>query len=198
MRRLKTPESTGSWRIREQGARWWVVCLVAAAGFTASLPADAQNSHLSGFVTGKVFAGESIVSGATVEIASNDTISTAVSDDFGRFFILNLPSGNYTIRAEFDGTVAVKDISLERGRSATHNIALSLVSAALGAQEPDHSEPQGSAEKVDLSQYLEEVTRTFDGWERADTDALLRGFDFFPPESEPETEVEATEAAAGY
>lgn len=169
--------------------RWLLlVGLAVCYGLVAGSPVEAQVQHLSRFVTGKVFAGEALLPGATIELVSNGGSLTAISDQSGRFLIPNPPSGSYTIRAKFGGTVATEEqIQLEQGRSTSHDIVLNVDAPPGSPGTASLEPPQGRSHSIELSRYLEMI----DGWEEADTEALLNGFDLSSGEEAPAPEEAA-------
>jgi hypothetical protein len=114
--------------------RWLAVATAMALVFCSSSPAGAQ-AVSSASVTGAVRdASEAIVPGATVQMRSSDTNRTwqAVTDDRGRFRLLNLPVGDYRLSVEIAGfATANVDLTLEVGQAL--NVPIVLKPAAVDA-----------------------------------------------------------------
>ena len=99
-----------------------LICVLAA------LPALAGNGKIAGVVkdeTGQVLPGANIV----VEIGGDKV--GAIADDKGRYFILNIMPGSYTVNASYIGHQTVKQTDIEVRLDLTTTVDFALETEAI-------------------------------------------------------------------
>ncbi len=115
--------------------KWFAVCAVAVLCALLAVPAAAQTQITTGVIQGTVMdASGAVVPGANIAAKNLDTNATrsVASDADGRFALLLLPSGRYTLTVTKDGfATRVQDgIVLTVGQAINLNVDMKVAAAS--------------------------------------------------------------------
>jgi hypothetical protein len=108
-------------------ATWLRTAAMALAVLLLALPVMAQ-SATTGVIEGRVTNAQGgPIADAVITATAGRAPVTGTTDDQGRYFLVNLPPGSYTVRAEAQnfGTVVQEDISVKIGTRSRVDFALS-------------------------------------------------------------------------
>ena len=101
--------------------------LMLCAALLTAVPAAAQDASVTGTAAD---ATKAVLPGVTVTASNRDTgvQTVAVSDESGRYRLLNLPPGTYRLQAELSGfsTVVIDTVELRVGQNATVTFEMRL------------------------------------------------------------------------
>lgn len=132
--------------------------------------AAAQNGTITGSVT-EGMAGQPITS---VQVYLVDTSLGTLTNQAGRFLILNVPAGTYQLRAERIGYGTVtQEVVLAAGATAQVNLEMSTV--ALGLDEIIVTGTAGAARRREVGNSIAQLNLTDLPEPVVNTDALLQG-----------------------
>lgn len=179
--------------------RPWAVPMAAFLGLLMlSLPAAAANGKIAGVVTDD--SGEPLP-GANVVTNVAGRKSGAIADEMGRYFIINVPPGTYTVEASYVGhqTVQVEDLRVRLDLTTNLDLTLPVRAVAgetvtvtaerpmvepslttsratIGASELNNTMPVGDLQ--DLVNTTPSVFRGYiRGGRKAETKVLIDGID---------------------
>jgi hypothetical protein len=115
--------------------KWVAVCAVAVLCALLAVPAAAQTQITTGVIQGTVVdATGAVIPGANIEAKNLDTNATrsVVSDADGRFALLLLPSGRYTLTVTKDGfaTRVQEGVVLTVGQAINLNVDMKVAAAS--------------------------------------------------------------------
>ena len=145
--------------------------LLLAAAMAVPTGASAQD----GTVTGQVTDGTTQRPLGSVQVYLVDTGLGTLSRDNGRYIILNVPAGQYTLRAERIG-YAPADVQITVSAGGTVQEDFSLQSQALGLDEIVVTGTAGAARRREIGNTISQLNVSQDVVEPpANVDALLQG-----------------------
>ncbi|MDH3223196.1 MAG: TonB-dependent receptor [Gemmatimonadota bacterium] len=147
----------------------------AALAFAAALAVPVGLSAQNGTVTGQVTDGTSQRPLGSVQVYLVDTGLGTLSRDNGRFIILNVPAGTYTLRAERIGYAASEsEITVSAGGTVQQDFTLR--SQALGLDEIVVTGTAGAARRREIGNTISQLNVAQDVVEPpTNVDALLQG-----------------------
>ncbi len=100
----------------------------ALACVLAATPAVAGNGKIAGVV--KDNDGQTLPGANVVTVAGNEKIG-AITDDQGRYFILNVPPGEYTVEASYIGHQTIKQTGIKVRLDLTTTVDFKLATEAI-------------------------------------------------------------------
>ena len=160
--------------LRANGRGAWArrgASLLLAIALTIPVGLNAQN----GTVTGQVTDGTSQRPLGSVQVYLVDTGLGTLSRDNGRFIILNVPAGTYTLRAERIGYAAA-DMEINVSAGGTVQQDFSLQSQALGLDEIVVTGTAGAARRREIGNTISQLNVAQDVVEPpTNVDAMLQG-----------------------
>ena len=147
VRMLETIRSRGSGAARTGAA---LLALVLALG--AAAPAQAQDGTITGLVTD----GTSQRAVGSVQVYLVDTGLGTLSRDNGRYIILNVPPGTYTLRAERIGFGTV-DVEVTVASGGTVQQDVTMAAQALGLDEIVVTGTAGAARRREVGNSITQL-----------------------------------------
>ena len=146
----------------------------AALALAVALAVPAGVSAQDGTVTGQVLDATSQRPLGSVQVYLVDSSLGTLSRDNGRFIILNVPAGQYTLRAERIG-YQTQDVSITVSAGGTVQQDFAMASQALGLDEIVVTGTAGSARRREVGNSISQLNVAQDVVEPpANVDALLQ------------------------
>ncbi|MFO7262247.1 MAG: carboxypeptidase-like regulatory domain-containing protein, partial [bacterium] len=110
-----------------------LVCVTAALLLTAGAlnPAAGQSGKLAGIVTDAA-TGQPL---AGVQITVEGTGRTTLTQENGRYFIINIPAGTYTVTAQLLGYATVRRENVQISIDVTRTLDFQLTTEALALEQ---------------------------------------------------------------
>ena len=126
-----------------------------------SIAAMAQTSGVTADLAGTVFDQTgAVLPGVMITVTGNSTglTRTVVSEEKGLFLVQNLPSGTYTVKAEFSGftTVTLTSVTVTLGQRVNLPIRMSVGSVAETVTVTEESTPVVETSKTEVSSLVNE------------------------------------------
>ncbi len=140
---------------RGRGARSCTfLCAAAALALSVSSPVDARAQN--GTITGSVTDASSMRPVGSVQVYLLDSSLGTLTNQAGRYLILNVPAGTYQVRAERIGFATVtQQVTVTAGQTAT--VDFQLETAALGLDEIVVTGTAGAARRREVGNSISQV-----------------------------------------